>query len=31
LLEGQYALDVVAVDLFAGHGVNDGGFDAEEG
>jgi hypothetical protein len=31
LLEGEDALDVVAVDLLAGDGVNDRGLDAEEG
>jgi hypothetical protein len=31
LLEGEHALDVVAVDLLAGDGVDDRGLDAEEG
>lgn len=31
LLEGQHALYVVAVDLLARHGVNDGGLNAKEG
>ena len=31
LLDGQHALDIVAVQLLAGHGVDDGGLDAEEG
>jgi hypothetical protein len=31
LLEGQHTLNIIPVDLLAGHGVNDGGLDAEEG
>ena len=31
LLEGEHTLDVVALDLFAGYGVDNGGLDAEEG
>lgn len=31
MLEGEHALDVVAVDFFAGDGVDDRGLDAEEG
>jgi hypothetical protein len=31
LLDGQHALDVVAVQLLAGHRVDDRGLDAEEG
>jgi len=31
LLESEDAFDVVAVDFFAGDGVDDGGLDAEEG
>ena len=31
LLEGEHTLDIVAVDLFTGHRVDDGGLNAEEG
>ena len=30
LLEGEHALDIVAMNFFSGHRIDDGGLDAEE-